>query len=269
MPYDLRMTSTGEPAGSSRGPALRLAVGVCSVLLLLSTTACSKAGGSALAARAGLAPSPPSPSRVISSSGSVPVQPTGPPSADGMSTAPTTAATAGIPLLVGHRVTAVRAGLSFEVPAGWQAFDPSRALRAGGAALPDQAKDLAARSGLSVDEYLQRVGSAMEVMVMGPRGSADNISVIPTPVSQLLTPDELRSQLESVGASVVRVDRVTTPLGPAIVAESRLPMGSFVTHTRSVAVEHAGHVTFLTVTATTRASAEALLRQMLATLKPT
>lgn len=267
MPYDLRMTSTGEPAGSSRGRALRLAVGVCSVLLLLSTAACSKAGGSALAARAGTAPSPPSPSRVISS-GPVSVQPTASPSADGTSTAPTTPATAGVPLLVGRRVTAVQAGLSFEVPAGWQAFDPSRALRAGGAALPDQAKDLAARSGLSVDEYLQRVGSAMEVMVMGPRGTADNISVIPTPVSQLLTPDELRAQLESVGANVVRVDRVTTPLGPAIVAESRLPMGSFVTHTRSLAVEHAGHVSFLTVTATTEASADSLLRGMLASLRP-
>lgn len=267
MPYDLRMTSTGEPAGSSRGRALRLAVGVCSVLLLLSTAACSKAGGSALAAPAGTAPSPPAPSRVISS-GPVSVQPTASPSADGMSTAPTTPATAGVPLLVGRRVTAVQAGLSFEVPAGWQAFDPSRALRAGGAALPDQAKDLAARSGLSVDEYLQRVGSAMEVMVMGPRGTADNISVIPTPVSQLLSPDELRAQLESVGANVVRVDRVTTPLGPAIVAESRLPMGSFVTHTRSLAVEHAGHVSFLTVTATTEASADSLLREMLASLRP-
>ena len=215
-----------------------------------------------------MVPSPPSPSRVIASSGPAPVRPTASPSADGMPTAPTTAATAGVPLLVGRRVTAVRAGLSFEVPPGWQAFDPSRAMRAGGAALPDQAKDLAARSGLSVDEYLQRVGSAMEVMVMGPRGSADNISVIPTPVSQLLTPDELRAQLESVGASVVRVDRVTTPLGPAVVAESSLPMGSFVTHTRSVAVEHAGHVSFLTVTATTGAAADALLREMLASLRP-
>ena len=85
---------------------------------------------------------------------------------------------------------------------------------------------------------------------------------------QLLTPDELRSQLESVGARVVRVDRTTTPIGPAIVAESRLPMGSFVTHTRSVAVEHAGHVSFLTVTATTGAGADSLLREMLASLRP-
>jgi hypothetical protein len=268
MPYDLRMTSTGEPAGSSRGPALRLAVGVCSVLLLLSTTACSKAGGSAMAARVGLSPSPVSPARAISSSGPASVPPRTSPSADGTSTAPTTAGTAGVPLVVGRRVTAVRAGLSFEVPPGWQAFDPSRALRAGGAALPDQAKDLAARSGLSVDEYLQRVGTAMEVMVMGPRGTADNISVIPTPVPQLPTPDELRVQLESVGANVVRVDRVTTPLGPAIVADSRLPMGSFATHTRSVAVEHAGHVSFLTVTATTGAAADSLLREMLASLRP-
>ena len=75
---------------------MRLAVGVCSVLLLLSTAACSKAGGSALAARAGTAPSPPSPSRVISS-GPVSVQPTASPSADGTSTAPTIPATAGVP----------------------------------------------------------------------------------------------------------------------------------------------------------------------------
>jgi hypothetical protein len=266
MPYDLRMTSTGEPAGSSRGRPLRLAVGVCSVLLLLSTTACSKAGGSALAARVGEGSTPAPPASVAART-----QPSTKPTTDLSAASPTTPpspAATGVPLLVGRRVTAVRAGLSFEVPAGWQAFEPSRALRAGGAALPDQAKDLAARSGLSVEEYLQRVGSAMEVMVMGPRGTADNISVIPTPVSQLLTPDELRAQLESVGANVVRVDRVTTPLGPAIVAESRLPMGSFVTHTRSLAVEHAGHVSFLTVTATTGASADSLLRELLASLRP-
>ena len=120
-----------------------------------------------MAARAGEGSTPKPPA-----SAPAKAQPSTKPTADLSAASPTTPpspAATGVPLLVGRRVTAVRAGLSFEVPAGWQAFDPSRALRAGGAALPDQAKDLAARSGLSVDEYLQRVGSAMEVMVMAPR----------------------------------------------------------------------------------------------------
>jgi hypothetical protein len=181
-------------------------------------------------------------------------------------TVPTSSAA---PLLVGRRVTAARAGLSFEVPAGWQALDPSAAMGAGAAALPDAAKELAASSGLSVDEYLQRIGTAIEVMVMGRpvRGSGDNISVIPTPLAHLPTADDLRSQLEAVGASVTRVDRTTTPIGPAIVVASRLPIGTFTTHTRSVAVRHDGHVTYLTVTATTRSGADSLLRYMLASLR--
>lgn len=268
MAYDWPMTSTGETARPSRGPAARLAVGLCAVALLLSTGACSKAGGSAMAERVAADSRPAAPAPVTAP---VTAQPPAALPTDLPMPTPTTASPTGdVPLLVGGRVTAVRAGLSFEVPAGWQAFDPSRAMRAGAAALPQAAKDLAAQSGLTVDEYLQRVGSAMEVMVMGRlvRGAADNISVIPTPGRQLPTPDDLRAQLESVGARVVRVDRTTTPVGPAVVAESRLPVGTFVTNTRSVAVEHGGHVTYLTVTATTRASAESLLAQMLASLRP-
>ncbi|WP_344254823.1 hypothetical protein [Terrabacter carboxydivorans] len=268
------MTSTGERTRHPRAAARRLAVGVCSVGLLLSIGACSKDGGSAMAARVAADAGPVT--GVPAAAGPVPGSSTGP--ATGVptdlpaaTTTPSSApATGDTPILVGRRVTAARAGLSFEVPAGWQAFDPSRVTRASAAALPQAAKDLAANSGLSVEEYLKQVGRAIEVMVMGPvtRGAADNISVIPTPASRLPTEDDLRAQLESVGAKVVRVDRTTTPLGPAIVAESRLPMATFVTHTRSVAVEHDGLVTFLTVTATTRASAESLLRQMLATLRP-
>jgi hypothetical protein len=264
MAYDWPMTSTGETARRSRGPAARLAVGLCALALLLSAGACSKAGGSAMAGRVAADSRPAAPAPVTAQ------PPAGLPTDLPIPTPTTASPTGDVPLLVGGRVTAVRAGLSFEVPAGWQAFDPSRAMRAGAAALPQAAKDLAAQSGLTVDEYLQRVGSAMEVMVMGRlvRGAADNISVIPTPGRQLPTPEDLRAQLESVGARVVRVDRTTTPVGPAVVAESRLPVGTFVTNTRSVAVEHGGHVTYLTVTATTRASAESLLARMLASLRP-
>jgi hypothetical protein len=265
MPYDWPMVATGESVRRVRGRLARVAVVVVSAAMVCAGAGCSKAGGSALAARAG---EPPVPTSTGSSAGS----------SAGSSTAssePTTPAARTVPtsseapLLVGRRVTAARAGLSFEVPAGWQALDPSAAMSAGAAALPDAAKELAASSGLSVDEYLQRIGTAIEVMVMGRpvRGSADNISVIPTPLTQLPTADDLRSQLEAVGASVTRVDRTTTPIGPAIVVASRLPIGTFTTHTRSVAVRHGGHVTYLTVTATTRSRADSLLRDMLTSLR--
>lgn len=260
MPYDWPMVATGESVRRVRGGLARVAVVVVSAAMVCAGAGCSKAGGSALAARAGEPSVPTSTASAVSSMASS--EPTTP----AARTVPTSSAA---PLLVGRRVTAARAGLSFEVPAGWQALDPSAAMGAGAAALPDAAKELAASSGLSVDEYLQRIGTAIEVMVMGRpvRGSADNISVIPTPLAQLPTADDLRSQLEAVEASVTRVDRTTTPIGTAIVVASRLPMGTFTTHTRSVAVRHDGHVTYLTVTATTRSGADSLLRDMLASLR--
>ncbi|WP_147066103.1 hypothetical protein [Terrabacter aerolatus] len=266
------MTSTGDRARHAHGRTWRLAAGVCTAGLLLTVGACSKDGGSAMAARAtadagvGQAAASTRPTTEPSTGVSTAL----PPDPSPATSTPSSPTSGDVPLLVGRRVTAVRAGLSFEVPAGWQAFDPSRVTKASAAALPQAAKDLARNSGLTVEEYLKQVGKAIEVMVMGPVrvGSADNISVIPTPTDELPTETNLRAQLESVGAKVVRVTRTATPIGPAVVAESRLPMATFVTHTRSVAVEHGGIVTYLTVTATTRAGAESLLRQILTSLKP-
>lgn len=270
-----RMVSTGErvsarragrPAGgggSGRGRGSR-SVSVLGVVLALCVSGCAKDGGSAFTSPRAASASVPSAAALSSAAPSDPA--TAP--ATGATPATATSDPAG-PVIVGGRVTARRAGLSFEVPDGWQAIDPSTATRAGASVLPDSFRTLAEQSGMTADEFMLRVGTAMDVMVMGrPRhGFADNVSVIPTPGTRLPSAADLRSQLELAGASVDRVDRTTTAVGEALVARSRVPLATMIVASRSLAVELDGQVTFITVSASDWDTADAIADGILRTLR--
>ena len=239
------------------------------VVLALFVSGCAKDGGSAFTSPRAASASVPSPAALTSAA------PSDPATSD-PATAPARGATPATstsypdgPVIVGGRVTARRAGLSFEVPDGWEAMDPSRATRAGASVLPDSFRTLAEQSGMTADEFMRRVGTAMDVMVMGrPRhGFADNVSVIPTPGTRLPSAADLRSQLELAGASVDRVDRTTTAVGEAIVARSRVPLATMIVASRSLAVELDGQVTFITVSASDWDTADAIADGILRTLR--
>ncbi|WP_020143248.1 hypothetical protein [Terracoccus sp. 273MFTsu3.1] len=185
-------------------------------MLALSVSGCAKDGGSAFTVpRAGSQPGP-STAEVTSPARTDPTA-TSPSTATSAATVATATPNPAAPVVVAGRVTARRAGLSFEVPDGWQAVDPSAATRAGASVLPDSFRTLAEQSGMTADEFMRRIGTAMDVMVMGRprRGFADNVSVIPTPGTRLPSPADLRSQLELAGlrstASTARRRRSARP----------------------------------------------------------
>jgi hypothetical protein len=171
-------------------------------------------------------------------------------------------------VLVGRTVTARRAGLSFEAPDGWQAMDPSMMLSAGADAVPEFFEKLAESSGVTVQELARQLGKAVEVFVMGaPAGGfATNITVVPSPLVQLPEPQQLRAEMEAAGATSVRTQERDTPLGPARVVSATLRVGSLAVASRSVVLEHDGHVTTITVSTTDPARSDALLDDVIASL---
>jgi hypothetical protein len=115
---------------------------VLGVVLVLSVSGCAKDGGSAFSLpRAGLQAGPAA-ADPTSRAPTDPV-PTTPSPATPASTVATATSDPAAPVVVAGRVTARRAGLSFEVPDGWQAIDPSSATRAGASVLPDSFRTLA------------------------------------------------------------------------------------------------------------------------------
>ncbi|KRC91977.1 hypothetical protein ASE25_00900 [Terrabacter sp. Root85] len=238
------------------------------VVLALSVSGCAKDGGSAFTLPQAGSPAGPSTGDLTSRAPTDP-GPTTPSPATPAATVATATSDPAAPVVVAGRVMARRAGLSFEVPDGWQAIDPSSATRAGASVLPDSFRTLAEQSGMTADEFMRRVGTAIDVMVMGrPRhGFADNVSVIPTPGTRLPSAADLRSQLELAGASVDRVDRTTTAVGEALVAKSRVPLATMIVASRSLAVQLDGHVTYITVSASDWDAADAIADGILRTLR--
>ena len=171
-------------------------------------------------------------------------------------------------VLVGRTVMARRAGLSFEAPDRWQAMDPSMMMSAGAEAVPEFLEKLAESSGVTVQELARQLGKAVEVFVMGPPagGFAANITVVPSPLLQLPEPQQLRAEMEAAGATSVRTQERDTPLGPARVVSATLRVGSLAVASRSVVLEHDGHVTTITVSTTDPARSDALLDDVIASL---
>jgi hypothetical protein len=171
-------------------------------------------------------------------------------------------------VLVGRTVMARRAGLSFEAPDGWQAMDPSMMLSAGADAVPEFLEKLAESSGVTVQELARQLAKAVEVFVMGPPagGFAANITVVPSPLVQLPEPQQLRAEMEAAGATSVRTQERDTPFGPARVVSATLRVGSLAVASRSVVLEHDGHVTTITVSTTDPARSDALLDDVIASL---
>lgn len=165
-------------------------------------------------------------------------------------------------------VMARRSGLSFQAPEGWQAVDPGMAMSAGADAVPEFFEKLAESSGVSAAELAEQIGAAAEVFVMGPpsRGFAANITVVPSALLYLPEPDQLRAEMETVGATGVRVADRDTPIGPARVVSATLKVGPLTVASRPIVVEHDGHVTTITVSTNDPARSDALVADVIASL---
>lgn len=116
-------------------------------------------------------------------------------------------------------------GVRFAVPAGWGMFDLSTftdpAVRAA-------LEPVAAKLGLTVDEYIRQLTQRNDAIVTGPdrNGFSATVSVRKEAAqvsSYVPTVAEAQALVESIGATVTAVDRVTTPLGPGYVTRYTRP----------------------------------------------
>lgn len=249
MPYECRVNNTGERYTRARS---RASVPLAVVLALGAPImgACEKG---------------PAPEAAVTSSGGSAAARASDPAIETQSASPTTTSEK---VLEGRTVMARRAGLSFEAPEGWQAMDPRTMVSAGAEAVPEPFEKLAEASGVTVEELAAQLGKAVEVFVMGPssRGFAANITVVPSPLVQLPEPEQLRAEIEATGATTIQIRGRDTPVGPARVVSATLRVGSLAVASRSVVVEHDGHVTTITVSTTDPARSDALVDDVIASL---
>lgn len=111
-------------------------------------------------------------------------------------------------------VTATKSGVTFDLPDGWQTFDPSKLAQSSEDA-PQALKDMAESSGTSVDQLLQGMAQSVDLMAVGESeaGFAENINVIPNP--QTMSEAQLKSSYEQQGGTVSETAEIDTALGAA------------------------------------------------------
>lgn len=170
----------------------------------------------------------------------------------------------------GEKITASKSGVTFLAPKGWKLVDITKVANTPESQLPEEFKKFAETQGKTPAELLQAMGRA-DVMVMSDQAGAfsDNINVIPaTGATSLPSEDELKSQFETTGATVTKVEKVKVDGGgEAIVSNYTLPVGSQTVQGRSVVYLHsADHAAVLTISMADSAKADEVLKKMLGSL---
>lgn len=144
-------------------------------------------------------------------------------------------------------VTSAQAGVSFDVPDGWQQIDAEEI-----AANPDQAppelEAAAEAQGVSVEQFLQQITQQTDLVVLGETedGFTPNINVIASP--QVPTDAQIESQLSSSG-TVEGTEDLETPIGTGTDTTYVLPMGGVEVQGRMLVVPTDSGAAIITVSA--------------------
>ncbi len=148
------------------------------------------------------------------------------PAASSPAVGPSVALPAPAPLPAGGAWVASAAhGVRFAVPAGWAMFDLSRFADP---AVQGALEPVAAKLGLTVDEYIRQLTQLNDAIVTGPdrNGFTPTISVrkeaaqVSGTVPSVADAQQL---VAAIGGTVTSVDPLTTPLGPGYVTRYTRP----------------------------------------------
>lgn len=144
-----------------------------------------------------------------------------------------------------RQVTAAKSGVSFPVPKSWTIVDAS--------AITDESRktdlERVAR-GLNVTpEEFRSMARRVDLMAVAP-DTRSNITVVPvTAFREPPSEETIRRQFRSLNATVLGVEEVDTPIGPARLARySHRISGSTKVYGASLFVEFDGRVANVTVT---------------------
>ena len=151
---------------------------------------------------------------------------------------------------------ATAAGVSFEIPEGWEAVDPSDL--AAGAEGTSELADVADRLGLE-PEALQQQMAGVDLIVFSDDvdnpAFRDNVNVT-SPGGSVPSEDELAAQFESFNATIGEVTSSDTGVGEAITLTYTFPIQSLTVQGTAIVVEIDGEAVVITVSAAQASKAE-------------
>lgn len=173
----------------------------------------------------------------------------------------------------GTLIEAPQSGITFIVPKGWQPLDLAQLKDIPSSEWPTALEKMADAAGLDLETFISYFASMVEVVVVSDKDDefVDNISVLPTPVSQLPSDDSLLSETTELGWTDVSIDRPKLAAGEAIVVNSKMVMDGTAVHRRSMIINtgnpQKGAV--ITVSARTDASASEIAELIIKSLEIT
>jgi hypothetical protein len=162
------------------------------------------------------------------------------------------------------------AGISFRVPAGWEEVDPEDVTE--GVEQENRMADLIEQSGLTPDQF-RRMMSNIDLLLMSDErpqpGFVDNVGVLPIP-GRMPSDRLLRRELtRGGGLDVLDVFHEQTQLGDATVVVYQQELADHRIHNEAVVAETADGLVSVTISASTRETADEIADGILNTLAET
>lgn len=152
-------------------------------------------------------------------------------------------------------VTSQKSGVSFQLPKGWETFDPNKLLKDTSNA-PKGLEDMAKAQGVTVDQLLQNMAQSIDLMAMGEadKGFTDNVNVIPSP--QPVSTADLKASYEQQGGTVTGTDDVKTSAGTAPSVTYTMAANGLTIHGQVIGVPTDSGAALITVSASDPATTE-------------
>lgn len=163
-------------------------------------------------------------------------------------------------------VSSARAGLSFAVPAGYDAQDPAVLAQLDESQLPPEMTDLAATQGMTAKEMLTRTAKQSDLLIVGPlaNGVTTNLNVIAS-VGAMPTADQLSAELQAANIQAT-ITTESSPVGEVLFATYQLTINGAAAEARQFVVNASPNVAVISIIAGDPATADELATLVLASL---
>ncbi len=163
-------------------------------------------------------------------------------------------------------VSSARAGLSFAVPAGYNAQDPAVLAQLDESQLPPEMTALAATQGMTAKEMLAKTAKQSDLLIVGPlaNGVTTNLNVIAS-VGIMPTADQLTAELQAANIQPT-ITTEASAVGDVLFATYQLTINGAAAEARQFVVNTAPNVAVISIIAGDAATADELATLVLASL---
>jgi hypothetical protein len=164
-----------------------------------------------------------------------------------------------------HELVVADPPVRFELPAGWHRYD-----RSGDLGEP-YVREAAARQGFTMQDYVAKIRASTLATAVGPasEGRYQSIDVQKGGFSRLPTTQEITSQMTRLAMEVDGTHSVSTAAGEVLVAQAHYPVAEGRAKTEVIHLLTHGEGVMITVSAVGGGDVEAVVAQVLATLRTT